>query len=544
MRHIAGPFVLPLVVLTFAPALAAAPRYARIVVGTREAVLSPRPVVEGGAVYAPVGLLKALGADYVAGEGKVRVVMDEGAAELGVVQRQGSPMICVSDAARFLGAEYLWDDATSTVRLLAKLVSVEFDDSTLTIRLTLPVRVSSSRLWANPWRISMDLPGTRLGTRTKTVSVGSSDISKIRLGQFTDDTARIVIDLDRKLDYRILTTGPGRAIKVRIGAGPAATVRPSEPAPKPGPAPKHEPPKPVTISAIGVEPDGDSKLTVRISTSGQPAFRSYTLSAPPRIVVDVQNATLTLPADDIPVQHPLLRGVRTGRQDGTARIVLDTARYAAFSSASEGNDVTVTLSLPVSAGGKLSEKTIVLDPGHGGDDPGAQAGGVKEKDLNLLIARRIKEALEEVGSTVIMTRDDDRAVDIYSRPVVANNSSADFFISIHCNALIPESETGIETYYHPGEPSSRALASSIHDRVIQRTGMKDRGARLDTKLYQAGLAVLRTANVPALLIEFGYIDCSADRTLLCDDAFRGKIARGVVEGLRNYVEGTAEPEGN
>lgn len=539
MRYVARLFILILPALGLATALSAGPRYARVVVGTREAALSPRAVVEGNTVYAPVDLLTNLGANYAVGKQKVTVALDEGTAEFDLTERAGSPMIRVREVADALDIEHLWDGKTSTVRLIAKLVSVEFEDSVLTARFTLPVSAASPRLWPDPWRFSFDLAGAKIGAGTKTIHVGSADVLQVRAGQFTEDTARFVLDLSGKTNYRVLTPGLSREIKVAVGS--AAAVK-SQPA---GISPKLQPTvvTPVSIDNIETEALGDTKLKVKIFTSNRATFKMLMLSSPQRIALDIRRAKLGMSTDDIDVDHPLLKGIRVGQQDDGIRVVLDMTRYIWFDTQADANSITVTLSLPASAGGRLAEKTVVIDAGHGGDDPGANGGGVREKNVNLLIAQRVKMALEEVGAKVIMTRDDDTFLSLATRPAIADNYSADFFISIHCNAIgIPDKLTGIETYYHPGQPSSRALALAVHDRLIQRTGMKDRGAHLDTKLYQSGLAVLRKANVPAILIECGYIDCSADRAKLCDDSYRATLAGAIVEGLRQYVEGRINSE--
>lgn len=537
MRYIASLSVLLLVVLSSPAARCASPRRARVVIGRQEVTLSPRPVVEGDVVYAPVELLKRMGADYAAGESSVSVALAEGSALLDIAWHEGAPMIRVDEAAKALEVDYNWDSSTSTVRLLSKLVAVEFDNGALTAKLTLPVTVSSARLWPKPWRISIDLAGAKVATDAWAYSVSGSDVSRIRLGQFNDDTARIVLDLGRKSGYQVITKGPSREIKVLVGSQTGSGRAP-------GTAAQPEPAPPVNITAVAVEPADDSKVGVRISASAGPTFKAFMVGRPPRVVVDVQNATLAMPADDIPVEHSLLRGIRTGKQNGALRIVFDLTRYVDFSASADGNDILLSIGLPSGAGGRLSDKTIVIDPGHGGDDPGARAGGVKEKNLNLAIAFKLREALEETGAKVVLVRDGDRYVDLYDRPAVADGNGAQFFISIHCNALVPEAMSGITTYYHPGQPSSRALALSIHNRLIEETGMVDHGARLDTVLYRSGLAVLRSASVPAILVECGFIDCTRDREKLCSDVYRAKLARAIVDGLREYTEGGMAAEAN
>lgn len=512
----------------------AAPRHVRVVVGTKAVDLSPEAFVEDGKVYAPVDILKSMGVNYAVGEHRVTVALAEDVSELSLVERKKARYISLEDAAKALDIYYNWDDASSTATLLAKLVAVEFEGNTLTARLTMPVSISNAKVWPKPWRISLDLPGAKVSTDAQTYSIDGGNLSRIRLGQFADDTARIVMDVDRKIDFKILTNEPGKELKVSLG-GAANPV-------KEGLKPQQA--TPVTITGIKFDRDGDSRVKVRISTTGKPVFTAQQYASPTRISVDIEKAVLKVSKDDISVDNSTLRTIRIGLQNDTARIVLDTSRYLAYTADADDGGITLDLRLPSGAGGKLKDKLIVIDPGHGGNKPGAQCNGVKEKVLNMLIAQKIKTELEQLGARVILTRDGDYDVDLPARPAVADNHCADFFISIHCNALAPETLSGTETYYHPGQPSSRALAYSIQSRLIANTGMKNRGARLDTKLSTIGLSVLRNANVPAVLIESGFIDNSNDRRLLSDDNFREKFALGVVDGLRSYVEGTNEVEGN
>ncbi|MEN6521933.1 MAG: N-acetylmuramoyl-L-alanine amidase [Armatimonadota bacterium] len=512
----------------------AAPRHVRVVIGTKTVDLSSEAFVEDGKVYAPIDILKSMGVNYAEGEHRVTIALSEEVSELNIVERQKTRYIPLEEASKDLDIYYNWDDDSSTVTLLAKLVAVEFEGNTLTARLTMPASVSSARIWPKPWRISLDLPGTKVSTDAKAYSIDGGNLSRIRLGQFTDDTARVVMDIDCKMGFQILTNEPSKEIKVSLGG----TANQAKGGLKPQKA------TPVTITGIKFDRDGNSRVKVRISTTGKPTFATQQYASPARISVDIEKAVLKVAKDDISVDHAALRDIRVGSQNDTAQIVLDTTRYLAYTADADAGGITLDLRLPSGAGGKLKDKLIVIDPGHGGNKPGAQCNGVKEKILNMQIAQKIKSELEQIGARVILTRDGDYDVDLPNRPAIADNHCADFFISIHCNALAPETLSGTETYYHPGQPSSRALAYSIQSRLIASTNMKNRGARLDTKLSPIGLSVLRNANIPAVLIECGFIDNSTDRKLLSDDSFRAKFARGVVDGLRTYVEGTIEVEGN
>lgn len=546
-RKIVTPWVLVLALLCLSSALPAAPRQARVVLGMKELTLSPKAVVEGKTIYVPVDILKSFGASYVAGKRKVTVALEGGPVEIDIVSRANGRMIRLDAVAKAFDAEYFWDDASSTATLPAKLVSVKFSKGVFVAKLTLPVQASSVRLWpkddTNPWRISIDLPGARLATDAKTYPVVGSSVKKIRLGQFNKETTRVVLDLDEKTSFKLLTNGASREIEVAVGNTQPTVAKMPANTKKPGQT------QAVKITGITIEPEGDSKIKFKVKTSATPSCNTFmlgaspTMSSPmnPRIVIDFAKASFDMSRDEIKVNHPLLKSIRTGIQPDAARIVCDVDSYVAFTSVVDDSGITVTVTPPKGAGGRLKDKLIVLDPGHGGYQAGACAAGIKEKDLTLIIAQRVKQGLEEAGAEVILTREEDKYVDLPSRPKIAADNNADVFISIHCNALgVPNKRSGIETYYHPNQPSSRALAYAVHGQIIRHTGMIDKGARLDTTLSSIGLSVLRNANVPAVLIECGYLDHSSDRKLLCDDEYRGKLADAIVEGLKEYIEGDLE----
>jgi N-acetylmuramoyl-L-alanine amidase len=158
------------------------------------------------------------------------------------------------------------------------------------------------------------------------------------------------------------------------------------------------------------------------------------------------------------------------------------------------------------------------------------------------MAKELAEALNKQGAKTLFSRDCDIERGLAERARMAINQDADFFIALHCNSnLVPNTATGIETYYHRDEPSPKTLAYMIHQGAIKYTGMRDRGALSDRVLpYTTGLGVLRTltgSGVPGILLECGYINNSSDRARLLSEAYRSKLIGGVVAGLKAYVEG-------
>ncbi|WP_100372559.1 N-acetylmuramoyl-L-alanine amidase [Bacillus sp. FJAT-45037] len=168
---------------------------------------------------------------------------------------------------------------------------------------------------------------------------------------------------------------------------------------------------------------------------------------------------------------------------------------------------------------------IFLDPGHGGRDPGAIGNGLQEKNIVLMIARRIRDImLEEYdGVEVRMSRDTDVFVELSERTRLANVWRADYFISIHVNA---GGGTGFESFIHPSRSSRTVQNQSIlHSEVLNQIKAVNRGKK------NANFAVLRNTSMPAILTESLFIDNVADANRLRRVDFLESIARGHVEGI-------------
>ena len=196
------------------------------------------------------------------------------------------------------------------------------------------------------------------------------------------------------------------------------------------------------------------------------------------------------------------------------------------------------------------KNVVFLDPGHGGRDPGAVYNGLREKDLNMSIYRKLRSELEKLGYTVLTSRDSDVYVDyVTERSEMVNKTDADVFISIHFNATgVPgANRSGVETYiYEPDEDvtprinkvahddptrlsESKRLADNIHNSVVSVAGANDRGVR------GANYAVLRETVKPAVLLELGYMD-SPEYKKISDEKYQNKLVEGIVTGLRNFYK--------
>lgn len=231
--------------------------------------------------------------------------------------------------------------------------------------------------------------------------------------------------------------------------------------------------------------------------------------------------------------------------DGGIRVDLGGQPAAAVLRHAPGQ-ITVELLRP-----GLRGRTVVIDPGHGGSDPGALGlSGSKEKDINLAIALALRDKLKAAGAQVVMTRETDvslvapeeaDALD-YARQVsiselarragLAAAQRGDIFISIHNNSMGYKSDqSGTETYYYSGAsnaPSALRLASLVQREVVAELGLRDRGIK-DEQFY-----VIKYADAPAILLEGAFLSNPGDEQLLLDPTVRERIASALFRAISEY----------
>lgn len=168
---------------------------------------------------------------------------------------------------------------------------------------------------------------------------------------------------------------------------------------------------------------------------------------------------------------------------------------------------------------------IFIDPGHGGNDPGAVGNGLLEKMLTLTISKRIKDMLVEYENVLVkLSREDDQTLSLKQRTDMANAWGADFLLSVHINAK--PGGYGYEDFVYPNSSGATlAYQNAIHEEVMKQVDFKDRGKK------QSNLHMLRESKMPALLTENGFIDHSGDAAKLKQTEFIDKIAQGHVNGI-------------
>lgn len=356
--------------------------------------------------------------------------------------------------------------------------------------------------------------------------------------------------------------------------------------------------------------DAPGAVVVELNLSQGVPYRVFTLDAPERLVLDFREIDWT-GVDPVALdQSALVTGLRVGQflpgwsrmvvdlagplvlehadmaldaQSGRARLMLELREasaeaFAAAAGAPAGASWTEDQPGEIALPGE-DRFVVVLDPGHGGIDPGADQGGVLEKDLMLIFALELRDMLIRSGDVdVILTRSDDRFVSLDRRVAIAHQAGADLFLSLHADALSEGQARGATVYTLSETASDKASAALAerHDRddilsgidldgqddVIAdvlidlarqeteprteklaealRLGIKQRQIRLNTRARRsAGFSVLKSPDIPSVLLELGFLSNEKDRENIKDPEWRGIMAAAVRDAIFAWREADA-----
>ena len=202
-------------------------------------------------------------------------------------------------------------------------------------------------------------------------------------------------------------------------------------------------------------------------------------------------------------------------------------------------DTVETVALPVSS------KVIVIDAGHGKPDEGAESDeGITEGSINLKIALKVQNFLEQSGATVILTRSDENGIydldkntlrekkisDVRNRVKIGNESQADIFVSVHLNKIPQEQYWGWQTFFKKGNEQGEKLAKSIQsalNETIQKENKRE-SLKIDN------VYIIKNVEIPTSIVECGFLSNEEEEHLLQTDEYQNKLAWGIYMGIMNY----------
>ncbi len=338
--------------------------------------------------------------------------------------------------------------------------------------------------------------------------------------------------------------------------------------------PRYRAPIPIAdglLQRIRTGQNTKDKVRVVLDIESISSYKIFSLPDPFRVVIDIRG-----------IERPKVAAVskEKGKKDAAVKKIVvlkennkvrpgKQRKQIAATVEPQPEDSQGTLSLAQQLG--LGVRKIVIDPGHGGKDPGAIGHGLKEKDVVLRLSKMLKKTLEEsMGYEVILTREDDRYLPLEERTAIANGNNADLFLSVHINAHPASYVHGIETYFlnltsnkeamrvaalenatselHMSDledvladimknskiEESSKLAQNVHSTLV--TGLDNSGYTLkDLGVKQAPFYVLIGAEMPAILLEVAFISNPEEAKKLKNDKFLESFANKVALGIETYI---------
>lgn len=419
-----------------------------------------------------------------------------------------------------------------------------------------------------PRRLYIDFQNSYIEPRYRApIPIEDGLLKRVRTGQFSPDTVRVVLDIESISDYKIFSLPDPFRVVIDVRGKkkglPMGTVAPLSPPPTPPQALQQ--PRPVIAQEGTPKTDPVEQQSAAAETeqtqSAQPRVEQPEATRP-EMVATSRPAPLSTPETDRLTADPDPIVVLREERKRPAPSVIGPSSTA---SDIPGQQLSLAQQLGLGIG------TIVIDPGHGGKDPGAIAFDMKEKDIVLKVGKSLAAHLrEKLGATVILTRTDDSFMPLEERTAIANTNSADLFISLHINAHPSPDIRGFETYFLNLTTNAEAMRVAARENAttthqlsdlqdilsdIMRNSKINESSRLAERVHksidngfseshfalkdmgvkQAPFYVLIGAEMPAILIEIAFISNPEDAKLLGDEQFIVKLAGQISDGISQYA---------
>lgn len=402
-----------------------------------------------------------------------------------------------------------------------------------------------------PDRLVIDLSGTAIPKELhKTIiPVNQFGVQQARIAQFDKDVTRIVLDLlPGEAGEWITRFDPRSGLILQPSLANPTAVAPS-------PAPVPVPNRSVIANLQGFVVEGTSRVIIQtdqptnVTGSQDSATNTFNVVISPAQLsatwgksvlephVPIERVRVTQLNEAVVASFKLSPGwqMREGKGGSPNQIILE---LVPTDSPAPANIPPLPKVVPPASQAPLPEmlptegkKIVVVDPGHGGRDPGAVANGIQEKDVVLPISFAAGRELQRLGYVVYYTRTQDVEIDLEPRVRLAEQVRANAFVSVHANSLASWSShvNGIETFFAPGSRLGRELAELVQNEVISATGARDRGVK------SARFYVIHRTTMPSILVETGFVTNPQEAANLANPAYQQKLGEAIARGVHQFL---------
>jgi N-acetylmuramoyl-L-alanine amidase len=355
-------------------------------------------------------------------------------------------------------------------------------------------------------RLLIDFPSTVTELKDEKFDYDSDLIEEVRVSQYDQTTTRVVVDLIAPIPHQL--DWDGNQLEVSLFN---------------------------KLTAINLKRT-ELGLQTNLELLAPENYKVTRLVNPRRLVIDIPNLIANKEEIEVPEGQGAIEEIRVSQysgEDHQVRVVLELNQSVNLSKDVVGNNLKFNLT-----NFNLEGRVITIDPGHGGQDPGAIGfSDLREKNPVLEIGLKLEKLLEAAGAKVIMTRREDEFLPLEERVAIANKADSDIFVSIHLNGHRSANSFGTETFIAPDSgQKSKLLAQFIQQYLVDKLGTFNRGVK------QEELYVLNHTNMPAVLEEVVFISNQEEEDKIMKDDFKEKSAVAIYKGIVKHFELLLEEE--
>ncbi|MFW6270857.1 MAG: N-acetylmuramoyl-L-alanine amidase, partial [Bacillota bacterium] len=341
---------------------------------------------------------------------------------------------------------------------------------------------------------------------TREIEVNQDLVKKIRTSRFDENKLRIVADLEKLTGYQLQRTEKEDSYKYNIVLKNV-------------------------LEKINIT-EQNNYLDINFDLSGEIDYEVSRDTS--KLIIDFKNLDEKINERILPEASGIIKNidyVSLSDNNSTDRLIFELEEFNNYQvvSPESQNRINITVSRKEI---RKEDHIIVIDPGHGGFDPGAIGpSGLTEKEVNLDIAIKVNDILSDSLDNIILTRETDRFVSLRRRAEIANKAEANLFVSIHVNASNKGYSSGTETYIAPQKTGkSLTLADNLQNYLVNSLDLVDRGIKSDN------FYVIKFTEMPAALVEVAFISNNREENLLSSNSFIEKAAGAIAEGIVKYIE--------
>lgn len=358
----------------------------------------------------------------------------------------------------------------------------------------------------NPYRVVIDFADTNM-LKTSTQSISDSNLKSIRTAQFEEDTARLVLEFYEKSEYKVTKYPEGNAILVDL--------------------PASEAPFSDNIISEITTTDNANYSSIKIKTDDYLKYDVVTKTST-KLILKFNNVNYKENSLSISPSTTVLKTVITGNENDDLNVA---STIKNVSKIYVKQTKTCTEIMFYKKSNSYDGIKIIIDPGHGGKQPGTVRDDVLEKDITLAVSLKLRDILINKGFDIGMIRDDDTYVLYTDRTSMAKDMNGDIFVSLHVNSYESSSPNGVEVHYTElNNGLSKKLSTCILDAVVENTDLTRRAT-----ISGSNLAVTKGI-MPSCLVEMGFITNDKDFAYMTSDGFDEIMAKAIAKGILNYID--------